>query len=247
MNYKSAILIILIITAINNISFSQPTGTVQLIGGYSLPLGDLKGKFGETRDKFTGNGNPDSNTYFMKSGINYGIFIKIPVTRKSKINFTGGIAFNIFSNSIDYNDTSGSVTINLSQSIFGFTLGGEYNFATKRSKVNPFFGAEVSVNFFSGKYTEEYISSTNTLTLNSTVRLGLNLGAGVDVVVHNNIGLLLGGKYGFANLIGKSYSADTQKNYNLNDGSYTLNGSNYPSKSITFLQFYGGISFYFGR
>jgi hypothetical protein len=246
MRYKSVI--ILIFTVImNNISFSQPTGTVQMIVGYSLPMPDLKGSFGETRATFTGGGNPDSNTYFMKSGINYGIFVKLPLARKSNFNFKGGIAFNVFSNSTTYSDSIETVNIDLSQSILGITLGTEYIFMDKNSRVNPFIDGEIAVNFFSGKYTEEYLNVTNTLNLNSTIRLGIQVGGGVDFVLHNNVGALIGAKYGIANLIGKSYQANTQKDYNLNDAAYSEGGSNYPSRSITFLQFYGGVSFYFGR
>ncbi len=247
MKYKLIITIIFTVILSNNISLSQPSATVQMIVGYSLPLPDLKGSFGETRATFTGNGNPDTNTYFMKSGINYGIFVAVPVSKKSNFKIKGGVAFNVFSNSTEYNESGGSVTINLKQSILGVTLGSEYSFATKKSKVNPFVGAEFSVSFFSGKYTEDYIDSVETLTLNSAVRGGINLSAGVDFVLHNNIGAILGVKYSFANLIGKSYEADTRRNYNLNDKSYTYNNSTYPSKNITFLQLYGGVSFYFGR
>ena len=76
---------------------------------------------------------------------------------------------------------------------------------------------------------------------------GVNVVAGVDVTLHNNIGVVVGAKYSFANLIGKNYEADTRTKYNLNDDSYTLNDISHPSRNITFLQFYGGISFYFGR
>lgn len=247
MKYKLIILTIFAIITVNNISLSQPSATVQMIVGYSHPLPDMKGTFGATRNTFTGNGNPDTNTYFLKSGINYGIFIKIPLGKKSKFNINGGVAFNIFSNSVEYNEGTGSITVDLKQSILGVTLGSEYNFATKRSKVNPFIGAELSLNFFSGKYEEDYIDSVETLTLNSAVRGGINISAGVDFVLHNNIGAVVGAKYSFANLIGKNYEADTRRNYNLNDDSYTYNGSNYKSKNITFLQLYGGVSFYFGR
>lgn len=247
MRYKLIIIAIFTIITINNISLSQPSATVQMIVGYSLPIGDLKGNFGETRSTLTGNGNPDSNTYFMNSGINYGIFIKIPVSKKSKFNINGGVAFNIFSNSAEYNEGTGSVTIDLKQSILGVTLGSEYNFATKNSKVNPFIGAELSLNFFSGKYVEDYIDSTETLTLNSAVRGGINISAGVDFVLHNNIGAVLGAKYSIANLVGRDYKEDTRRNYNLNDKSYVNGNVSYPAKSITFLQLYGGVSFYFGR
>ncbi len=243
------ILIIAIIsmTFLNEISYSQPTATVQFIGGYSVPLGYYSGKFGDTREMFTGGGNPDSNTYFMRSGFNYGIFVKIPLNKKSPISIKGGIAFNVFGQSKEYIEGAGSVTVDLKQSLFGITLGGQYDFGGRKSKIKPFLGAELAGNFFAGKYTEDYVDSVETYSLNAAFRLGLNIVAGVDVTVHNNIGLLLGAKYAFANLVGKSYEADRRPRYNLNDKSYTLGNITYPTRNITYLQFYGGISFYFGR
>lgn len=246
MRYKFSVIIFSVIL-LNYTVLTQPKATVQMVVGYSLPLPDLKGTFGETRSTFTGNGNPDSNTYFMKSGINYGLQLKLPLGKRSNFNFTGGVVFNVFSNSKDYNDSTGNVSVNLTQSILGLNFGGEYSFSSKKSRVNPFAGVEISVNFFSGKYTEEYVDKTNTLNLNSTVRLGLQAGGGIDFVLHNNVGAVIGFKYGLANIVGKSYEADTQKNYNLNDGEYTVNGSTYKKKNISFLQLYGGVSFYFGR
>jgi len=226
---------------------SQPTATVQFIGGYSMPLGDYKGTFGETRFQFTGNGNPDSSTYFMKSGINYGIFVKVPISKRSPFSIKGGVAFNVFSQSKEYTEGTGSVTVDLKQSLFGITLGTDYDFGGTRSKIRPFIGAEISGTFFAGSYTEDYIDSTESFSLNAAFRLGVNAAAGVDITLHNNLGVIVGAKYSIANLVGKKYEADTRTRYNLNDDSYTYNNTTYPSRSITFLQFYGGISFYFGR
>lgn len=244
---KYILIIITAILAISGITYTQPTATVQFIGGYSVPLGYYSGKFGETRATFTGNGNPDSLSYFMRPGFNYGIFVKVPISKRSPFSIRGGVAFNVFGQSKEYTETTGSVTVDLKQSLFGVTIGGEYEFGGRKSKVKPFVGAELSGNFFAGKYTEDYIDSVETFNLNAAFRLGVNLIAGVDVSLHNNIGVLVGGKFVMANLIGKSYQADTRTKYNLNDGSYTYNGVAYPSRNITFLQLYGGISFYFGR
>ncbi len=232
---------------LNEQAYSQPTATVQFIGGYSVPLGAYSGKFGVTRDQFTGNGNPDANSYFMKPGVNYGIFVKVPISKRSPFSIKGGIAFNVFGQTKEYIEGTGSITVTLKQSLFGITMGGEYDFGGRKSKVRPFAGAELSGIFFAGKYTEDYIDAVKTLTLNAAFRLGVNLVAGVDVTLHNNIGVLVGVKYSFANLIKKSFQADTRTKYNLNDASHTIDNINYPTRNITFLQLYGGISFYFGR
>ena len=174
---------------------AQPTGTVMFYGGYSVPMGDLKGEFGNTFDTWTGNGNPDTNTYFMKSGISYGIYVKFPVKRKSPFQITGGIGFNVFSNSRVYNDPSGAADISLTQSHLAVVLGSEYNFATKKSKLNPFVGAEAMVNVIGGKLSIIFPDETKDFTMNSTIRLGFQFGGGMDIVVHNNIGFVIGAKY----------------------------------------------------
>lgn len=247
MRNKVILTVILMITA--SISYSQPTGTVQFYGGYSLPLGDLKGSFGETFNTWTGNGNPDTNTYFMKTGINYGIYVKFPITRKSPVQITGGIGFDAFSNSISYNDSGGTASFDLTQSHFVAVLGAEYNFATKKSKLNPFIGAEAMLNIVGGNLKAEYPEDTYNYTMNSTIRLGLQIGAGLDYVVHNNIGILFGAKYAFANLVGKSFVKDIGFKYNLGDAEHVResNGATVPAKNIQYLHFYGGLSFYFGR
>ncbi len=237
---------IISMTFLNEIAYSQATATVQFVGGYSQPIGDYYGKFGDTRATFTGNGNPDSNSYFMKFGVNYGIFIKIPVTKKSNFSIKGGVNFHNFGQSKEYTE-GGSVTVSLKQNLFAVTIGGDYDFGHFKNKLRPFIGAEFSGTFFSGSYEEDYIDSVETLELNATFRMGVNLVAGADYRLHNNIGILAGARYVYANLIGKNYDADTKTRYGLNDKSYTSGNSTYPSRNITYLQFFGGLSFYFGR
>jgi hypothetical protein len=241
------ILIIFLSLTIQNRSFSQPTATVQFYGGYSMPLADLKGSFGKTFATWTGGGNPDSNTYFMKSGVNYGIYVKLPISRKSNVNIVGGIGFDAFSNYASYDDSLGTGEFDLSLSVLSIIIGSEYIFQTKKSKINPFIGAEASINVFGGKLTAVYPTITNEYSMNSTIRLGFQVGGGIDFVIHNNIGILVGAKYAYANLIGKIYKPDIGFKYNLGDDEHTSNGATYPEKKIMFLHFYGGMSFYFGR
>ncbi len=246
---KSKTILAAIIMVITYSAYSQPVGTVQFYVGYSLPTHDLRGDFGSTYSTWTGNGNPDTNTYFMKSGINYGIYVKFPVKRKSNFQITGGVGFDAFSNSVVYEgDSTGTADIDLSQSHLVMAVGGEYNLATAKSKLNPFIGVEATMSFIAGKLTIIYPSSTVEYTMNSTVRFGVQFGAGLDYVIHHNLGITLGTKYAIANIIGKSYESDLGSKYNLGDGEHTAeNGALIPSKTISYFHFYGGLSFYFGR
>ena len=241
------IIIILAILLTNKISYSQPEATVQFIVGYSHPLPDLAGNFGPVYNQWTGNGNPDSNTFFMRGAVNYGIYIKVPVKKKSHVIIIGGIAYNVFNNTVSYNDATGRGDYDLTQSILGISLGAEYNFFSKKSKFNPFIGAEALFNIFGGKLTIDGVQGSAEYTMHATTRFGFQVGGGFDYAFHNNLGLTIGAKYAYANVIGKSYAEDIGSKYHLNDGAYSFNGANYSAKDIMYLQFYGGLSFYFGR
>lgn len=251
MNRKTVFLLLFTAFFVNEITYSQPAATFQLLAGYSFPLPDLKGSFGSTREQFTGNGNPDSNTYFMKPGLSYGIAVKVPINRKKfPINVIGSLNINQFSNKAEYNigDTN-FIKSEISQTITTFGAGLEYIHITRKSLINPYAGIKFTLNLFSGQYneTETYFNSDKTLNLVNTARLGIEANAGFDWVLHNNVGLTLAMRYSYANIIGKSTEKDTPSEYYLNDGEHTVEGITYPAKKITYLQIFGGVSFYFGR
>jgi len=248
---KIAIFLLFSTFLFNDELFSQPAATVQLIGGYAVTLPDLKGEFGSTRNQFTGNGNPDSNTYFLKSGSNYGLVFKIPINRKKlPFNITGSLIISSFSNSTSYNiaDTN-YITVDLNQTHITFSTGIEYSLTGKKTIINPYFGIEMTMTLFSGQFTDfdKYLNTTNTSSLVHTVRAGFQASAGVDWVLHNNVGITAGARYTYANVFGKSSGTDKQSDYYLNDGERTNKGAFYNARKITYLQFFGGVSFYFGR
>lgn len=232
--------IILLLITLSISLYSQPKATVQFFGGYTAPLGDYKGTFGDsTITPYTS----DSLTYLMQSGINYGVSFKKPVTKKSNIYITASLAFN----SIGQNKSFKTLTVKLRQSIFSFAMGAEFQVAPVKSKINPFAGAELTANIFNGSLTQSNSTTTLTLNMRGAFRLGFMVGGGVDFAFHQNVGLIVGVKYAYTNVIGKKYEADTENDYGLNDAEYTINGAVYPSRKIQFLEFYGGVSFYFGK
>lgn len=235
--YKFLILVVFI-AAISN---AQPKATVQFFGGYSLPLGMLKGSFGDTT--ITPN-NSDSLTYLMSSGINYGISYKRPMfIKKGNLNLVGSLLFNSFRQSKDYN----AVSVKLKLNMFSLSLGGEWQFAPKRGKVNPFVNLQFMANMLNGSLTQEFSSTTYSMAMKTAFRLGFITGGGIDFPFHQNVGVVVGINYAFANVIGKDYTPNTDKNYYLNDKKYVLDNVNYEARDIRFLQFYAGVSFYFGK
>jgi hypothetical protein len=225
-----------------NASLSQPNAIVQFFGGYSMPLGDFRGNFGDTT--LLPIGSPDTSSYLMSGGINYGISIKKPLTKSGQLMLTGTLIFNAFSQTKDFKDDN----VKLRIGIFSLTLGAEWQFSSRKSKVNPFLGADINLNLFNGSLVSTSTTVTTSYSMQSTFRVGAGAGGGIDFAFHQNVGIVVGAKYTFSNIIGKSSSNQTNSQlYYLNDAPYTDNGANYKARDIQFLQLYGGVSFYFGK
>lgn len=243
MKYFFPVILLLLLSVT---SYSQPQTIIIFSGGYNLPLPDLYGKFGDTRETFTGNGNPYSNSYFFTNGINFGLQVKHALNKQKRFRITGGFIYNLFSQNKEYSGADG-ISIEYSLNILQMSAGVGYSFITKKSKVNPFAELEGCFNLFSGSYKKIPLSGDEkTMSLNSTYRIGFNAGAGVDFVMGQRMGAVLGFKYNFANLIGKKSEGDSQNNYNINDKEEIINGITYKNRNITYLLFYAGLSFYFG-
>jgi hypothetical protein len=63
------------------------------------------------------------------------------------------------------------------------------------------------------------------------------------VKLSKNVGVVIGGKYAFANLFGKDSTASTENTYGLNDKETPT----MKSRKMAYLQFYAGVSLYFGQ
>ena len=219
--------------------YSQPRFTMQFTGGYSLPLPDLKGEFGPTRATFTEN-NPDTATYYITNGLNFGVYGKKAFGKGGNFRVVGSLIFNYFYQNKEYKDSNSFITNKLKLNILAVTLGGEWSFISKNSKINPFAGADIMFNFFSGSFHSEEGTTTTDLTLQSATRFGIQMGGGVDFRFSYNIGSVIGFKYSIANLIGKSEGTDVGTTYALSDVRFGKN------RTISYLQLYAGVSFYFG-
>jgi hypothetical protein len=130
--------------------------------------------------------------------------------------------------------------------IFTLGVGAEYDFAPKRP-ANPFVNVQFTTNMFSGKTTVATTGGTiggisYAKDMTAAVRFGAMFGAGVDVKLSKSIGVIIGGRYAFANLFGKDSTAESTTNYGLND----KETATMKSRKAAYLQFFAGISLYFG-
>lgn len=218
--------------------FSQPQLKINLKGGYNLPMPDLKGDVNDSADRI--------NTFGMKQGFGFGADAKYYLGKKRNLGITLDLMYNMFSNS---EDTVTGLAKNYKGKLNAFTvgLGIEYAFMPK-GKANPFVGAEFTGNFFSGNTEFTVGSTTTTANLKSASRFGLGLGAGVDIALNKNIGIVVGAKYHMANLIGKDTVTSTTANeYTLIDKEYTVGTTTIKAKNINYLQAYLGVTFFLNQ
>lgn len=107
---------------------------------------------------------------------------------------------------------------------FGIGLGLEIAPTAFSNIISPFFGASFNFNFISAEMTKT-LSAYDSLRANfSSFRMGANLNIGLEFKVTQQIGVLFGWKYDFANLLLKntdaSYTSSVQfgrDNLELND------------------------------
>ncbi len=227
--------------SVNNSTFSQPQVTLHLTGGYNVPLPDLKGDLLDSADLM--------NTFGMKQGFGFGIDGKYYLGKKRNVGITLGVGYQMFSNS---EDTSQYIGKDIKAKLNAFTvgLGVEYAFMPK-GKANPFIGAEFTGHFFSGNFESTLGSVTTKSDLKSASRFGAAIGAGVDIKLNKSVGIVVGGKYHLANLIGKEAPDTTviatTNEYPLIDKEYTQGGVTIESKNISYIQLYLGLSLYLNQ
>jgi hypothetical protein len=242
---KYTLIIIFVCLIFKSLS-SQPSTMLTFRGGYTHPTGDFYGKFGDTRATFTA--NPDSNSYFFRYGTFFGLNISYAPYKSKMLYFIGGFNFNRVWQNTNYPNGNGQVTIAYNMNILNITAGAGYRYITRTGKFIPFADAQFSLYLFTGGYSETYADETSdvSLSLNPTVRAGIEGTAGIEYRFNKRVGFQLGAKYVWANIIGKNSSGDDAFHYSLNDKNETVNGYPYRNRNITYLLFFGGVTFYLG-
>ncbi len=240
---SSIIILLAVLFAVTNIN-AQPQMKIHVFGGYNVPLGGLGGN-----SNFP---STDATTpyLYMKSGFNAGADFKYFLGKKRAFGLLINVAYNGYSTGDLTASGVGYGTMKLNDVRIG--IGAEYDFLPK-GKANPFIGIDLTGNFLSGKFTADATAPEGVLsgTMNSASRFGLAIGAGLDIKVGKVWGFVIGLKYDMMNLIGKqdtSAGTNTSTTYYLYDKSYTnAAGTSVNALNMSDIQFYGGVSFFFGQ
>ncbi|MCC6866486.1 MAG: hypothetical protein IT280_10050 [Ignavibacteria bacterium] len=238
--------------------FAQPKVTLNLIGGYGVPLGDFK-----VDVPTTGKIDSDDLPYYTKQLITFGADGKLAIGKKGNFRVVLGLNYNMFSN----NSATGTFkldTINggvLGESgfkskvnILSINLGGEWAFSPNK-KINPFVGVRFAANFFSGKFEfDKQIYSRDAFRsgfdMKSETRIGFIFDAGIDFKLSKQVGAIVGVNYHMINPLGKGADDESEvgrDEIDLGDKEHVRdNGTTSPNKSLSSINGYVGVSFYFG-
>ncbi len=253
---NTLVAILVIIFAVNTLkaqTYPLHQFSIHIHGGYTMALPDLKGEF--PGDLLS---DKDPRPYFINNGFNFGADGKYYIDKKRTFGLVLSFTYSMLSSgdkAIDQatpygTDSLGTGTYRFDMNIFTIGFGAEYNFAPKRP-AQPFVNAQFTTNIIGGsiKYdpSGSFPGTARDNSMESAVRFGAMFGAGVNVKLSRSVGIIIGGRYAFANLFGKDstgsyFGEDGSSTYGLNDKETTK----YKSRKMPYLQFYAGVSFYLG-
>jgi len=130
-------------------------------------------------------------------------------------------------------------------------LGFEYAQYTDRDSKSSFnFGLDIVASIITGRAYQTMASGIETFnTLRGNFRLGFGTNVFWNFRLSPAVGINVGSRFQFSNILGKSSSSSDESGYvYLNDeANQSINIQNSNSKNLVFLSFYGGMSFYIGK
>lgn len=253
--------------------YYQSYANIDVMFSYSYPLQDLKGNI---KDFF------DFKNYGVKYGFGSQVVIKLSVNKKATIKPYLALGYDIFlgsDNNYTYIDSNKIGSIyplmygttytnpipgNSKMFLHNFSAAGgiEYDFVN-RTRLTPYLGAEINMNIMFGTYKQtpgyiipavpgSYIPPETSFTINSALRFGFGVSAGVIMRINQSIGLTSSIKYKFVNVFGKNSDRTSgfsdQNKMNLLDRSDTsLNSSLNKDRNIGYMQIFIGASFYISK
>lgn len=254
---KSIKVLILLLFILSSAVVSQPKFTIHLTGGYGVPLGDFK-----TEVPTTERADADWFPYYTKQLINFGLDGKLAIGKKGNFRVVLGGTYNMFSNDADAmfrpsSDTAASLittSFKPKVNVISIYLGAEWAFMPK-GKVNPFIGAGIAGNFFGGSFEfgqSVFVKGAQRnapMDMKSETRIGILFDGGIDFMLSKNVGAIVGVKYHMINPLGKGADDPSEIGPNeidLGDQEHTEDNTTFAARSISSINGYLGVSFYFG-
>ena len=254
---KINVLVLLIVSLFigSGISYAQPKITLNAYGGYGVPLGDFA-----TEVPTNTRADADYFPYYTKQLLTFGADGKLAFGKTGNGRVVFGIGYNMFSNNTDAifkADSNGTlVTTNFKPqvNILSISLGGEWAFQPNQ-QLNPYVGAGLAANFFSGTFTfgqSVFVKGeqrNGPMDMKAETRIGFYLDAGLDYRLSPQFGINGGIKYSLINPIGKGADDEEEIGENeidLGDQEHTEDGIEFPARTISSFNGYLGVSFYFG-
>ena len=167
------------------------------------------------------------------SGSRYGLGSGLNLQGKAKVGFgglnlTGEIDYSSESNS--GNSEPGQGKVDISQKVFSMKVGPEIRFSLPLSPLTPYFGANLSMNRFSGETTFQGVARvpSATYSVQPATRFGVGISAGTEVSVGPLLSLDFTISYNLMNVFGKAWD-DVNPGTNQRVDSYlSLNDASDP-------------------
>jgi hypothetical protein len=247
---------------------NRPLVTIDVLGGYDLPLLGMGGS--EIKNFWF------FDNYGISNAFGGGVNVKLTVASKEKyqlgiystMNYTQGwnsndVAYNIGginnSNEIGPGWPGGSQylypvatqgTSSARMNIFSFGLGCEAGvYLGKEQKSSFNFGLDIDASIITGRVYNTYPDKEIFYTIPGTLRFGFGANIIYNLKVTPVLGLNFGTRFQFHNLLGSNFENTTRTDgwwVPLNDGASNIPGTTSGTRYIASINLFTGVSFYIG-
>jgi hypothetical protein len=267
-NFLVTIFFVLVVINLNlrsqeadkNYKWKAPLITINGDFSYVIPLQDLHGSGVSDFFQF--------KNYGTRTGIAFNIDAKVALNKKRNLRAFLSLGFvqanrddsltYIDSNSLSrgyplpgtsfYGAFSGGQSRVLIRDLY-IGLGVEHTLAPDKTVI-PFFGVELSLDYIYGYYVQDpgLKGKDKNFNIKGGFRGGFGINTGADIRMLNNVGVILGAKYKFANVIGKNSVKTTENDAMgiLDAAASNLNSLLNKNRNIGYFQFYLGLSVFLG-
>jgi opacity protein-like surface antigen len=243
-SFKIKSLVVLLFPFLFQTSSAQVSFSIGPSAGLTVPTGDYSGT---TIEYYNG------AKYGLGSGANVGAILKAKFTIV-RLRVAGNFSF--LENTGNSEPDKPESFVQVKHTVFLLSAGPEFTFSVP-SIVKPYAGVDLLLTTISGETTFRGVSKvpSGTFTMSSASRIGIGVGAGVEITVAGKHAVDICLRYNFINLLGKNFdelpSDDRIDSYvNLNDEqdpNFAVDPDKHPisnSRSISTLQL--NLAFLFG-